>query len=129
MGDESERLFRFGIDGAAHESGGFGSVGDHAVEIDAGGDAAHVAASLYRCGHLTPVVNAGVENAVFVAVKVIGGEDLHVAEAAVDGVFAEAVCHEGKVAAGQQQSSHASAHHEQRHQGAAAVAEDVAKGK
>ena len=78
---------------------------------------------------MTPVVDAGVENAVFVAVEVLGSEDLHVTEAAVDSVFAEAVRHEGKVAAGQQQSRDASAHHEQRHQRAAAVAEDVAKGK
>ena len=59
----------------------------------------------------------------------IGGEDLQVAEAVADGVFAETAGHEGEVSAGQQQAGDASADHQQGHQRAAAIAEDVTKCK
>ena len=86
-----------------------------------------MAAGLDGCGHLTPVIDAGVEGANLVAVEVIGGEDLDVTEAAIDGMFAEAPKHAGKEAADEQQPGDASADHEQGHQSAAAVAEDIAK--
>jgi hypothetical protein len=81
------------------------------------------------CGHLAPVVNASVEDANFIAIKVIGGEYLDVTEAAIDGGFAQAPEHEGKEAAHEKQSGDASTNHEQRHHGAAAIAKDVAKGE
>ena len=76
-----------------------------------------------------PVLDAGIEDADFVAAKVLGGEDLQMAEAVVDGVFAQAAGHEGKVAAGEQQAGDAAADHQQSHQRAAAIAKDIAKGK
>jgi hypothetical protein len=88
-----------------------------------------MAARLDGCSYSTPVVDAGVEDADLIAREVIGGEDLQMTEAAVDGVFAKTVRHKGEVAAGQEQSGHASAHHQQRHQSAAAVTKDVAKGE
>jgi hypothetical protein len=88
-----------------------------------------MAASFDICGHLTPVIDAGVESANFVAIEVIGGKDLDVAEAAIDGVFAKAPKHAGKEAADKQQSGDASTNHEESHHCAAAVAEDVAKGE
>ena len=128
VGDEPEAVFRNRIDCAAHESGGLGAVGDHAVEVDAGGDAAHVLRRADICGDLTPVFDAGIEDADFVALEVIGGEYLQVAETVVDRVFAQAVRHEGEVSAGKQQAGHASANHDQGHDGAAPVAKDVSKG-
>ena len=81
------------------------------------------------CGHLAPVFDSGVEDLDFVALEVIGGEDLQVTEAGADGVFAKAANHEGKVSAGEKQASHAAADHQQGHQRSAAIAEDVTKRK
>jgi hypothetical protein len=64
----------------------------------------------------------------FFAVEVLGGEDLQMAEAVVDGAFAQAPEHAGKEAADQQQAGDASADHDERHDRAAAIAEDVSKG-
>jgi hypothetical protein len=88
-----------------------------------------MAAGLDVCGHLTPVIDAGVQSANFVAIEVIGGEDLHVAEAAIDRMFAKAPEHEGEEAANEQQTGDASANHEEGHHGAAAVAEEVSECK
>ena len=86
-------------------------------------------ADLDGCGDLAPVFDAGVEHADFVALEVVGGEDLQVTEAGADGVFAESAGHEGEVSAGQEKAGHAAANHQQGHQGSAAIAEDVTKCK
>ena len=127
-GREAEAAFGDRIDGAAHEDAGLDAVGEHAVELDARRDAAHVAAGGDGCGHLAPVVDAGIEDVHLVAVEVLGGEDLQVAEAVVDGAFAKAPKHAGKEAADQEQPGHASADHDQGHERAAAIAKDVSKG-
>jgi hypothetical protein len=64
----------------------------------------------------------------FFAIEVLGGEYLDVAEAVVDGAFAQSPEHAGKEAADEQQAGHASANHDEGHDGAAAIAEDVSKG-
>jgi hypothetical protein len=64
----------------------------------------------------------------FFAVEVLGGENLQMAEAVIDGAFAKSPEHAGKEAAHKQQAGNASTHHHQGHDGAAAIAEDVSKG-
>jgi hypothetical protein len=85
-------------------------------------------AGLDGCGHLPPVVNTGVKHADFVAANVFGGEDLEVAKALANSVLPEAVDHEGKKAAGEQQAGYATADHKQGHQCAAAIAKRITKG-
>lgn len=79
--------------------------------------------------NFAPVVDASIEDMNFIAAKVVGCEDLNVAEAVADGVFAETAGHECEVASGEQQAGHSAGNHEQRHHGATAIAKDVAKRK
>ena len=108
---------------------GLHAVGEHAVELDAGSDAAHVVGGADVGGNLPPVADAGVENVDFVAAEVLGVEDLDVAEAGADGAFAQAAKHEGEESADEEKAGNAAADHEQRHHRAAAIAEDVTKRK
>ena len=78
-------------------------------------------------GDVLPVADAGIEYMDFVAVEVLGVEDLDVAETVADRALAESAEHEGKESADEEESGNASADHEQRHDGAAAIAEDVTK--
>jgi hypothetical protein len=127
-GSEAERVFGNGINGAAHEDAGFYAVRKHAIELDAGGNSTDMAASLDGCGDLSPVVDAGVEDMLFFAVEVLGGEDLNVAETVIDRAFAQAPKHSGEEAADEKEAGNASSNHDQGHDGAAAIAEDVTKG-
>ena len=84
----------------------------------------------FHCGrHLPPVVDAGIEYVDLVAPEVLGREDLDVTEAVADGAFAQAVDHVREVSACQKKTGDATAHHEQGHNRAAAVAKDVAEGE
>jgi hypothetical protein len=65
----------------------------------------------------------------FVALEVLGSENLNVAEAVPDRAFTQAVKHESEESADEQQTGHAAAHHHQRHHGAAAIAKNVTKRK
>ena len=65
----------------------FHAIGEHAVELDAGCDAAHVFSGTDVGCNVLPVADAGVENVDFVAAEVLGGEDLDVAEAVADGAL------------------------------------------
>ena len=87
-----------------------------------------MATGLDVCGHLSPVVDPGVQNADLIPIEVFRGEDLDVAQAAIDSVLAKTPEHEGKETANKQQSSDTSADHDQGHEGAAPVAEDISKG-
>jgi hypothetical protein len=51
-----------------------------------------------------------------------------VSETVVDGAFAQAPEHAGEEAADKKQAGYASTHHDQSHDSAAAIAEDVSKG-
>jgi hypothetical protein len=79
--------------------------------------------------YLAPVLNSGVEDFDFVALEVVGGEDLQMTEAGADGVFAKSASHEGEVSTGEEQARYAATHHQQGHQRPAAVAEDITKRK
>ena len=105
------------------------AVGDHAIKLDARSNAANVGNG-FHCGrHSLPVIDAGIEYMHFVTPEVLGGEDLDVAEAVADSVFAQTVDHVGEVSTRQKKTGDASAHHEEGHDRAAAVAKDVAERK
>jgi hypothetical protein len=124
---EAHGAFCIGVNGAAHEDGGFHAIGKHAVELDAGSDPSDVTGGADIRGDALPVADSSVEDMNFVATEVLGIEDLDMTEAVADGALTKAVKHEGEEPAHEEQTGNASADHEKRHEGAAAIAEDVTK--